>query len=190
MNDDMAHDDELDELAALDALDLLDDEQRDTLKNRRGAASASVLDAIDAYREVALGMALSTPPVEPPASVRQKLMREISATRSVLIEAGEGWIEHAVAGVRYKTLNVDENRATVLAQMDPGASFPEHEHAGDEECYVVTGSLVGSDVTLHAGDFLKASKGSAHGPLHAPEGCLLMLGFARPDYLSFTGAAC
>lgn len=176
----------LEDLAALDALDLLDEAQREEYERLLDQADEETRIELAQYRDVVLAMGLSTRPVEPPPKIKNRLMRQIMGREWVLIPSDEGWLNHAVPGVRYKTLNVAADRATVLTVMERGAVFPLHQHAEDEECYVITGSLASENLTIGEGDFLLATEGTSHGPLSAPDGCVLLLVLSSEDYAAFT----
>ncbi len=110
------------------------------------------------------------------------------ATRAVagvyVVRGGQGdWRETGCPGVRYKTLSVDEERryATMLVQMDAGASYPSHHHAGVEECYVLEGDVQLGDTVLRPGDFQYAAEGSDHIVQSTREGCLLLVVASQDD---------
>jgi hypothetical protein len=65
----------------------------------------------------------------------------------------------------------------------PGVRFPPHHHTGDEECYVISGSLIACGRRLVAGDFHHAEGGSDHGELFTEEGCRVLLVVPPEDYL-------
>jgi len=96
-----------------------------------------------------------------------------------------GWQEINVPGVSVRPLNVDAERryVTMLVRMEPGASYPEHSHAGVEECYVLQGDLRVGDDTLHAGDYQCADGGSEHGAQSTEKGCLLLIVSSQDDKL-------
>jgi anti-sigma factor ChrR (cupin superfamily) len=66
----------------------------------------------------------------------------------------------------------------------PGTKYPEHNHTGPEECYVLEGSIRVGDNVLKAGDFHHADPGSHHGELVSDDGALLLLVVAAEDYLT------
>lgn len=83
------------------------------------------------------------------------------------------WKPMGVRGVRYRTLVADRkhNRRTILLQMDPGTSLPDHGHAGLEEVYVLTGDLwLGKD-ELGPGDYFRVPPGVEHATPRSRGGC-------------------
>lgn len=87
------------------------------------------------------------------------------------------WTELGVPGVRAKILHMDRSadRRVALIQMDPGRTFPAHEHAADEECFVIRGDLAAADVELRAGDYRRMAAGTEHGEQTTRNGCLVLL---------------
>ncbi len=87
------------------------------------------------------------------------------------------WEETGTAGCRYRTLFVDEasRRMTVLFQLDAGAEYPDHHHAGVEECYVIAGDLHIAGTVLYAGDYHRAQGDTDHGESFTRGGCLLLI---------------
>lgn len=177
---------------ALDALGLLDEEEREALRHALKAARAS--QAAGLYETAAAGLAFSTPPVEPPAALRDRLMARIAATPQPrrptplsFVMHDEGWMPHPqVAGIQLKQLALDEQRgvATLLMRVAPGTVYPAHHHHGAEECYVIDGDVFAGGRHLAAGDFHHADAGSDHQPLSTVNGCTVLLVVDARDYLS------
>lgn len=89
------------------------------------------------------------------------------------LRANEGdWIALA-PGVRCKELTRNDalRRWTILVEAAPGASFPPHEHAQDEEIFIIAGDLSIGDVTLEPGDFHFSPAGSRHPENRTRAGC-------------------
>ena len=76
-----------------------------------------------------------------------------------------------------KVLSKNDRRgyATLLLDVAPGTRFPPHHHGGDEECYVISGSLFACGRRIGPGDFHHADAGSDHGELWTDEGCRVLL---------------
>jgi quercetin dioxygenase-like cupin family protein len=70
---------------------------------------------------------------------------------------------------------------TAMFRMEPGTSYPQHIHAGAEECYVLEGDLHVGDMVLHAGDYQRAEAGSHHGYQSTETGCVLLVTCALND---------
>ena len=120
---------------------------------------------------------------EPRPIVKERLMARIAAERtlpagfSVRLRADEDWVPHPVPGIRMKVLSV--NRATgyttLLLDVKPGTHFPAHHHQGDEECYVISGTVLTLGRRLGPGDFLHADAGTDHAELWTDEGAQVLL---------------
>jgi anti-sigma factor ChrR (cupin superfamily) len=154
----------------------------------RRAEVASFMDAA-----AALAVALS-PSVEPPAGLRDKVLARIAdrpqakrpaaaepATppgfRFVLQSDSEAWQPGPIPGIRMKPLSVsaDMGYHVVLAEIAPGTTFPDHDHAGSEDLFVISGHLETEGRTLGPGDFLHAEPGTHHHALFSPDGCVALL---------------
>ena len=97
------------------------------------------------------------------------------------------WEETKFPGVPTKTLMFDKENgiATVLMEMDPGATLPDHEHVLIEQTYMLKGSLVdkeGPDESgeVGPGDFVWRPAGSRHAAW-TPEGGLMIAIFQIPN---------
>ena len=93
--------------------------------------------------------------------------------KTVTANAGE-WIETG-PGNRIKVLRSDEQTMSMLVQLEPGTTFPEHSHPADEETYVVEGETWFGDIHLVAGDYHLAPKGTTHGEVRTETGCVLLI---------------
>lgn len=125
-------------------------------------------------------VAESIDPIAPPPELRRRILDTIRSTpqnsRTVRSDEG-GWKLLPFPGVKMKTLSVDEERGmtTVLLSLDAGARLPAHDHHGDEQSFVVSGSCRIGSIYLFKGDFHRAEAGSHHGDVVSDEGCVLLL---------------
>ncbi|TAE22016.1 MAG: cupin domain-containing protein [Candidatus Kapaibacterium sp.] len=94
------------------------------------------------------------------------------------------WMAHPVKGIRVKPLATDKERgyATLLMQLDAGTLFPSHNHAGAEQCYVLSGSVNVMGKIMNAGDFFSTQASADHGDILAPEAATVLLVVAMEDY--------
>jgi anti-sigma factor ChrR (cupin superfamily) len=126
-------------------------------------------------------------PVAPPPAMRARILAAVRETpqnsRTVRSDEGE-WMVLPFPGVKVKLLSTDDKRgtATILMSLDPGARVPAHDHHGDEESFVISGSCRIGAVGLRKGDFHRAGAGSHHGDVVSDEGCLLLLVVDQDDY--------
>jgi|RhiMetdeSRZDD1v2_1073273.scaffolds.fasta_scaffold153209_6 anti-sigma factor ChrR (cupin superfamily) len=74
---------------------------------------------------------------------------------------GRPWQERR-SGVHWKVLHEDGDRRTVLVRYEAGAIVPRHRHLGDEQIFVIEGSVSDETGTCHAGDFARRPPGCVH----------------------------
>jgi len=149
-------------------------------------------DDIDFDETIALALAYAVDRGESPRpEVKQRLMSNLGdpglapAGFSFRLDRDQDWLPHPVPGIRIKVLGLNRQKgyATLLLDVAPGTRFPAHHHKGDEECYVVSGSLVACGRRIGPGDFHHADSGSDHGELWTDEGCRVLLVVAPDDFL-------
>lgn len=131
------------------------------------------------------GLLPDAPPApERAAALRARILARARTGRARAVRAEEGdWVPF-LPGIRIKTLRLDAQAGTqtTLWHIDPGASIPAHPHSHEEECLVLSGSIVHEGVAYHAGDFLLAAPGERHQEFSCPGGALLLIrGECLPD---------
>lgn len=91
------------------------------------------------------------------------------------------WQEIA-PGARMKVLYKDNEaqQATLLLEVDPGGTIPDHIHTGVEQTYVFEGSMEDADGICSAGSFVVRPEGSRH-EVHCPNGARFMVFFQQPS---------
>jgi anti-sigma factor ChrR (cupin superfamily) len=176
----------LDDLAALDALGILNDDEQAELRRLVSSAGRAALDDASLYREVVTHLAESLDAVTPPAAIKQKVMRAVSAKPGDTLRANEGNWTTIAPGVRLKKLSSDRARHTVmvLMEMQPGAAVPPHEHTHAEDSYIISGSARLGELVLFAGDYHHVEAGSRHDSIVSDDGCLALLVMDAEDYLA------
>lgn len=172
------------EEAALYALGLLEGKERKRFESRLRAGcpicgtevAACVAGLTDAVA------AATVDPVAPPPSLRDRLMRSVSGVKEtgrdmqVVRHGSDGWIAGPIAGSHFKALN---GRKTFLLRLEPGVTFPGHDHEdGAEQCLVLEGSAEAAGVSIHPGDFVRMPQGSFHQELYSECGCVLLISYA------------
>jgi anti-sigma factor ChrR (cupin superfamily) len=148
---------------------------------------------LQVLREVASEMphALSGP--KPHPRVKDKLMAAISRApgkpeqpqEGVFVYRDYGWKKTPYPGVDYQVLYMDRDTqmVTTMLKLEPGSTYPAHEHAGTEQSYVIEGSCYIGNVALRKGEYAYAVAGTEHGTLHSNEGCLLLVVSSTRDRL-------
>jgi quercetin dioxygenase-like cupin family protein len=152
-------------------------------------------DIVEFDADVALALAVEAASigVAPRPEVKQRLLARLAQPVvpegfSFRFESEPDWVAHPVPGIRMKVLSINRagGYATLLLDVAPGTRFPPHYHDGDEECYVVSGSLYTCDRHLCAGDFVHADANTNHGELWTEEGCRVILVTYPEDYMIAT----
>lgn len=86
-------------------------------------------------------------------------------------------------GIYVNVLRRDEatGDTTILIRMEPGCSYPAHEHNGVEEVFILQGGYRDARGSHRAGDYALNEAGSAHHPTALEdEGCdCVMIAFAH-----------
>jgi anti-sigma factor ChrR (cupin superfamily) len=86
----------------------------------------------------------------------------VTAPASVYVAAAaRPWFERR-PGVHWKILFEDGERRTVLMRYEPGAVIPRHRHVGDEQIFVLEGSVSDDTGTCGAGDYARRPPGCVH----------------------------
>jgi anti-sigma factor ChrR (cupin superfamily) len=183
---------ELQELAASHALGLLDAADVARLAaelERNPDQKAEVAKFLDAAAALASAAA---PQVTPPPELRNKILDQIRNRPQAVVGAAappvpegfrfvlndnSGWQPGPLPGFRVKQLSVSRDMGyhVLLAELSPGARFPEHDHKSSEELFIVSGHLQTEGRLLGPGDFLHAEPGSHHHELVSPDGCIALL---------------
>ena len=76
-------------------------------------------------------------------------------------------------GVHWKVLYEDGPRQTVLVRYEPGALVPRHRHLGEEQIFVLEGSVSDDTGTCAAGDYARRPRGCVHS-VRSPGGALVL----------------
>jgi anti-sigma factor ChrR (cupin superfamily) len=187
--------DELEQLAAIEALGALDGPDRARLQDIL-AGSPAARDAYRRFLDAAAALTVQVTPKKPGPSVRAKILQRIGTTPQVsasgsqspapainpaagiqFIFADAPWMESPLPGSRLKVLSAGPNQDYVmlLVEIGAGVTYPEHDHMGAEEMYVLTGDLQSEGRSLGPGDFLHAEPGTHHQPLHSIHGCTALM---------------
>jgi quercetin dioxygenase-like cupin family protein len=181
----MIHD-ELEALVLADSVGALDPDERLQLLARLEALTPEQRSEVARLYDAATAVAMSLPPIEPPAHVRERVLAAArKPTRYTVWAADAAWIDTGVPGVRARILAVDKTRSlvTLVIRAAPGAVYPSHKHHGPEECFVISGSVVIDGRVLRAGDFHHADEDSEHGEITTTEGAEVLVVGAMDDYL-------
>jgi quercetin dioxygenase-like cupin family protein len=120
-------------------------------------------------------------PIAPPASrtaaIRKRLLARVAAERPrfVTVRGADGTWQPLAPGIAVKVLDDDGAMQAFLLRLDAGARLPRHEHAVDEMCVVLEGTMRFGDIEIGAGDYHLARAGSVHGDVWTRTGALIFL---------------
>ena len=93
--------------------------------------------------------------------------------RSLYVQPGErAWHERR-PGVHWKVLWEEGDRKAVLMRYDPGATIPRHRHLGDEQIFVLEGSVSDDAGTCARGGYARRPPGCVHS-VSSGEGALVL----------------
>ena len=95
------------------------------------------------------------------------------APRSLYVQPGErAWHERR-PGVHWKVLWEEGDRKAVLMRYGPGATIPRHRHLGDEQIFVLEGSVSDDAGTCARGGYARRPPGCVHS-VSSREGALVL----------------
>jgi quercetin dioxygenase-like cupin family protein len=85
--------------------------------------------------------------------------------------------EEAAPGISVKLLATDvgKGRVSMLVRLAPGADYPPHCHADEEELHLLHGELMVDDRKLYPGDYLHAPAGTVDHRVWTETGCTCVL---------------
>lgn len=173
--------DEREELAAAFVLGTLSAGRRRTVEAAL-ERDPRLADLVADWERRLAPLATGLPPEAPPDGLFGRIEAAIGEAGSrhremITVRAGEGRWEEVASGVERKVLLDDPRtgRRSLLLRMQPGASYPSHDHPEDEECLVLEGDLRFGEVELGAGDFQLAPAGIPHPTAFSRGGCLLFV---------------
>jgi anti-sigma factor ChrR (cupin superfamily) len=95
------------------------------------------------------------------------------APRSVYVNPGERAWQERRPGVHWKILWEEGDRKAVLIRYDPGATIPRHRHLGDEQIFVLEGSVSDDTGTCPTGGYARRPPGCVHA-VESPDGALVL----------------
>jgi mannose-6-phosphate isomerase-like protein (cupin superfamily) len=172
--------DEVSEVAALYALGKLPDAEARGFERRLESGCSLCQTELESHQRTAELLLSATVGVAPPASLEQRLLQSLMpqaapGNGAEVLRSHDGeWIASPDPGVSYRFLH---GRKTVLVRMQPGSYCSSHDHAFDENCLVLEGTVEDADMKLSAGDFLFMPAGSSHTPSYTETGCLLLISY-------------
>jgi anti-sigma factor ChrR (cupin superfamily) len=126
--------------------------------------------------------------IRPPAAAQSRLARRIAAAGPAS-PPPRAWSEpeweEVAPGIACKLLATDSatHRVSMLVRLAPGASYPVHIHAGDEELHLLDGELWIDGRRLSPGDYSYRAAGAADFDVWSRTGCTCFLTTSTSDVL-------
>lgn len=199
--------DDLQQLAALRALGALSGDELSALNTRLADDEAARAD-LARFIDVAAVLAASVPQRTAPPALRGRLLERIRRTPQIrpgqaaenvaatkpapfhFVDADAPWMPTPIPGVRLKVLSASptSDYAMLLAELAPGTVYPEHDHEGTEETYVLTGDLTCQGRVLGPGDYFHAETGTHHDAMSSKNGCTAIFVVPRKAFLEAVGS--
>lgn len=113
------------------------------------------------------------------SALRTRLLLRVRAdaagSASTTIRGADDQWRPLLPKVAIKILRRDQDTASYLLRLEPGARLPAHPHPVDEECVVLEGEVSIGDLTIRAGDFHHSHRDSRHGVLRTAHGATIYL---------------
>jgi anti-sigma factor ChrR (cupin superfamily) len=86
----------------------------------------------------------------------------MTARSSLYVTVSEQAWQERRPGVDWKTLWVEGDRRALLVRYAPGAVIPRHRHLGDEQIFVLEGSVSDDTGTCTSGNYARRPPGCIH----------------------------
>ena len=134
------------------------------------------------HQETLASLVLAAKPVTPPSETKARIMGRIAKAADSRSASTEVWMSTPFKGVRMREISPGPGHAILMLECAPGAAFPEHDHAGTEDVYIISGEATMGDQLLRAGDFLHAEEGHHHDALISVSGCRALIITSRKNY--------
>lgn len=97
----------------------------------------------------------------------------MNAPTSVYVDPSDcTWVERR-PGVFWKILWEEGDRRAVLMRYQPGATIPRHRHLGDEQIWVLEGSVTDDTGTCVKGNYARRPPGCVH-TVQSRDGALVL----------------
>ncbi len=137
------------------------------------------------HHEVVRALA-DVPPVEPPPTVKTRLMAMARETALPSISGvamkfvfrnDDDFRATRYPGIKVRVLSIDRTarRMSLLMKLEAGSEYPAHHHDGYEECLILEGEIRVGSTRLCAGDYQRCETNTDHVEQYSPTGALLWL---------------
>jgi anti-sigma factor ChrR (cupin superfamily) len=129
--------------------------------------------------------------LRPAQSLQRRLAERIASETGAepVLPPSRQWSEpewkEVAPGISCKLLATDteRQRVSMLVRLAPGADYPPHTHAGQEELHLLDGELWIDERKLHPGDYNRAEPGTSDKRVWSETGCTCVLITSTQDVL-------
>ena len=127
--------------------------------------------------------------LSPAASLQARLAERISGAAEHVLPQAPQWSEpdweQVAPGIECKLLATDaeRHRVSMLVRLAPGASYPAHTHADEEELHLLHGELWIDGRKLVPGDYNYGAPGAGDDQVWSETGCTCVLITSTRDIL-------
>jgi anti-sigma factor ChrR (cupin superfamily) len=130
--------------------------------------------------------------LRPTTALGERLARRIAdeTGKEPVLPPASRWSEpdweEVAPGIQCKLLATDteRHRVSMLVRLAPGASYPAHTHAGEEELHLLDGELWIDERKLLPGDYNYGPPGAGDDRVWSETGCTCLLVTSTEDVLS------
>lgn len=197
--------DELQQWTALEAVGALEGVDAVRLRQRLESDPAA-RDELKRFLDVAGAVGALVQPRRPSAGLRKRVLDQIANRPQVrggeatvpgtgthpaglaegfrLTRHDAPWMPAPLPGMRFKVVSAGPQQEYVMLEVElaAGAHYPEHDHLGPEDLYVLTGDLQTEGMRLGPGDVFHAESGTHHEGLRSEGGCTALLIVSRAAF--------
>jgi len=192
--------DPLDEQAMLYALGSLAEKEHQQFENCLQCPHSAAPAKLAAYTHLVGTISASLQPEKAPnPELRARIMAAIDppvpadAPKDQVLPVGitflmqnEGpWHATPYPGVQLRELsNASAEMAIFMLNLEPGTKFPDHDHHGSEDMYLLSGDLDINGKRMGPGDFMHSDPSTKHHDMYSPGGCQAIVVTSRKNYSS------
>lgn len=140
---------------------------------------ADIPEAIDfdVFLQLLNATPASAPNVQTKQAVKQRLMQRVqdSAKAQYFVFSEQGDWKTIQPGIQMKLLKSDADAKSFLLKLAHATVIPYHDHAKNEETFVIDGEVWLDGVHCKHGDYHFAGVGTFHKEIRTDTGCTLLV---------------
>lgn len=192
--------DQLDEQAMLYALGSLAETERQQFESCLQCPHSAAPAKLAAYTHLVGSISASLQPekapnpelrarimaaIEPPVAADAPKVQEPPSAITFLMQNEGPWHATPYSGVQLRELsNASAEMAIFMLNLEPGTKFPDHDHHGSEDMYLLSGDLDINGKRMGPGDFMHSDPSTKHHDMYSAGGCQAIVVTSRKNYSS------